>query len=76
MLRHPKGNGRSDQGIGSLADAAGDRLGADRIGADQPDRSMLLGRADRQDHGAARPQIGLDFRPTQQLQLHKRCLAR
>ena len=70
VLRHADPDRRPDQRRCGLADAAGNNLGADRIGPDHPDRAMLLCRADRQDDAAARLEIDLDLRPGLQVQLH------
>jgi hypothetical protein len=59
-----------DEGSRGLADTPYNHLGADRVGADQADRAVLLGRADRHDDAATRPKISIDLRPGLQLQLH------
>ena len=71
VLRHADPDCRPDQRRCGLADAAGNNFGADRIGSDHPDRAMLLGRSDRQDNAMARLEIGLDLRPSLQVQLHR-----
>jgi hypothetical protein len=72
MLRHTDRDCRGNQGAGPLADPPRDNLGANRIGADQTVRPVLLGRANRQDDPPAILQISLDFLPSLQLQLHSR----
>ena len=60
MLGHPDRDRRGDECSSGFADAAGDDLGANRVGADKADRTMLLGRADGQDDATARSKILLD----------------
>src|SRR5258705_503806 len=76
MLRHANRDRRRDERPGDLTDTPRDYLGADRIGADQADRTVLLGRADRQNYSAAGPKIRLDLLPSLQLQLHSPSLCR
>ena len=47
VLGHPDRDRRRHERSGGFADAACDDLGADRIGADQTNRPVLLGRAYR-----------------------------
>ena len=75
MLGHPDRDGRSDERSSGLTDTPSDDLGADRVGADQAGRTVLLGRADRQDDAPARFEVGLDLHPSLQLQLHWRTYA-
>ena len=70
MLGHPDRDRRSDERSGGIADPASNDLGSDRVGADEADWYVLLGRADGQDDAPARFGVGLDLHPSLQLQLH------
>ena len=63
---HPDGG--ADHGGGSVSDAAGDDLGAQRVGADQPVGAMLLGRADGQDDAVGVLEVGFHLLPRLVLQ--------
>ena len=63
-------NGGRHQRFGGFTNAARNDLGADRIGANQTDWSVLLGRPNWYDDYAARSQISLDLDLALQLQLH------
>jgi hypothetical protein len=62
-LRDAERDGRADQDVAVARHAARDRFGADGVGADGPDRAVLLGRAERHDDPARAAQIGLDVGP-------------
>ena len=70
MLRLPDIEGRPDQDAALVARALGDDLRAQRIGAEQPVRPMLLRRADGNENGLRRLQIFVDFRPGGEMELH------
>ncbi len=70
MLRHADRYGRRDQGAGLLAHAREADLPGERVGADQPGRAVLLGRADRHDDPGAPLEIGFDLGPGGKLKLH------
>src|SRR6185312_7210942 len=63
MLRVADIDGRPDQRAHRLADAGADCLGADRVGADEAVRPVLLGRADRHDDALGCLEIILDLLP-------------
>src|SRR5262249_19117911 len=70
-LRHADAGGRAGEGADPLAAAAPDPLPADRIGADEAVRPVLLGRADRNDDAFGALKIGLDLFPGLKMQLHR-----
>ncbi len=61
-------DGGADHGGGCIADTAGDDLGAQRVGANQPVGAVLLGGADRQDNAVGVPEIGFHLLPRLVLQ--------
>ena len=71
MLRHADRDGRRHQRAYFLADAAADHLRGQRVGADQAGRTMLLGRADRDDDAGLGLEIVVDEFPRLELQLHE-----
>jgi hypothetical protein len=71
MLGHAEAKRRRHQGPCRRADALRDQLGAERVGADQAVRSMLLGRADRQKDAPTVLQITLDLLPGAACQQHR-----
>ncbi len=71
-LRHAVGQRRRDHDASLAAEAAGDRLRAEMVRADQPIGAMLLGRADRHDDALLLRQIGGDRRRRHLFELHRR----
>ena len=70
VLRHADGQRRRHQAADRIADAPGDKLRVQMVGADQPVRSVLLGGTDRDDDAARGSQILLDLMPGGQRELH------
>ena len=70
MLRLADIEGGADQKARFVARAPRDDFRAQRIGAEQAVRPMLLGRADGNEDGLRSGQIGLDFRPGGKMKLH------
>ncbi len=71
-LRHAVGQRGRDQNTPFAAEAAGDRLRAEVIRADQAIGTVLLGRADRHDDALLVRQIGGDRRRRHLFELHRR----
>jgi len=70
MLRVADIDRRADQRARGLADARRDRLGADRVRADEAVGTVLLGRADGHDDALGVAEIGLDLFPGLEMEQH------
>ena len=71
VLRHADRLGRTDQHPVTLAQRPGNRLGAERIGADRAVGAVLLGGTDGQDDARRVCQVGFHLLPGGVLQSHR-----
>ncbi len=76
MLRHADRDGGRHERADFFSDAARDRLGGERVGADQDGRPVLLGLADRPDDAGPGLEILLDELQGIELKLHGMLLSR
>ena len=70
VLRHANAERGRDHGIDALGHAFRDDLRTEGVGADEPQGTMLLGRADGDDDAPRAFEVGIDFLPGGELQQH------